>query len=62
MTIAANFRQADVTRLIKGVVAGGIDPYSIRLTVTPDGSLCVAIKPPSDIPEPVEGGRNEWNA
>lgn len=48
MTAPANFRQSDVTRLIKGARKAGCPVEAIKLTVLPDGSLFLSVSSPAD--------------
>lgn len=43
MTAPAAFKQADVTRLIKGAINAGCPQDAIRLTVAPDGSISLTV-------------------
>ena len=48
MTAPASFKQSDVTRLIRGAVKAGCAKEAIRLTVSPDGSLCLTVQSRAD--------------
>lgn len=48
MTAPASFKQADVTRLVRGAVKAGLKEELIRLTIAADGSLCLSIARPAD--------------
>lgn len=48
MTAPASFKQADVTRLIRGAIKAGCEKDAIRLTVQPDGSLLLVMKSPAE--------------
>lgn len=48
MTAPASFKQADVTRLIRGAVKAGYAEDALRLTVAPDGSLSLTVARPAD--------------
>lgn len=48
MTAPASFKQADVTRLVRGAVKAGLKEEMIRLTVGQDGSLSLYIATPAD--------------
>ncbi|MEN9924060.1 MAG: hypothetical protein RL268_186 [Pseudomonadota bacterium] len=48
MTAPASFKQAEVTRLIRGAVKAGLREDAIRLTVSPDGTITLAVQRPAD--------------
>ncbi|CDO37637.1 hypothetical protein [Novosphingobium sp. KN65.2] len=48
MTAPASFKQADVARLIRGALKAGCKEEMIRLTVSPDGTLSLAIQRPAE--------------
>lgn len=48
MTAPATFKQAEVTRLIRGALKAGMDADLIRLTVAPDGTLSLSVARPAD--------------
>lgn len=48
MTAPASFKQADVTRLIRGAIKAGYPKDALRLTVLPDGSISLAVVMPAD--------------
>lgn len=48
MTAPASFKQAEVTRLIRGAMRAGLEAELIRLTVAPDGTLSLSVARPAD--------------
>lgn len=48
MTARAAFRQADVARLLRGARKAGYPESSIRLTVSPDGTISLTVQRPAD--------------
>lgn len=44
MTAAARFRQADVTRVVRGVRKAMRPDDALRLTVAPDGTITVLVE------------------
>ena len=48
MTAHVSFKQADVTRLIRGAVKAGLPEEAIKLTVAPDGTLSLILQSQAD--------------
>lgn len=48
MTAPVTFKQAEVTRLLRGAMKAGLDRDLIRLTVAPDGTLSLTVARPAD--------------
>jgi len=44
VTVAARFRQADVTRVLRGARKAMRPEDALRLTVTPDGTITVLVE------------------
>jgi hypothetical protein len=55
MTAAANFRQADVTRALKGAEAAGVRPYSVRIDA--NGTIHLIL----DSGKAPAGAANSWD-
>ena len=48
LTVRTPFKQADVTRLIRGALKAGCDPNAISVAVQPDGTLRLSLRGAAD--------------
>ena len=55
----ANFRQKDVTRAVKAMIAVGVDVERIRVEISKAGSIIVTVNASADRDDDREG--NEWD-
>jgi len=55
----STFRQQDVTRAVKAMVAAGVDLARIRVEISKTGSITVTANSPEDRGTEKEG--NEWD-
>jgi hypothetical protein len=55
----STFRQQDVTRAVKAMVAAGVDLARIRVEISKTGSITVTANAPEDRGAEKEG--NEWD-
>jgi hypothetical protein len=58
MTAPALFKQADVTRLLKGAAAANWPVESTKLTVAPDGTITITLESLADNDD---DGPTEWD-